>query len=119
MHNPFAKPHTSEEWVLSSVCWTLLCLAAWIALTWSIIGADLSYDNKKYELTLLFCCFIVPYVAAWVNAAPPECAFGSRDLFAQTCAILWTIALFIVLMGWLLVALFILALSGPPTSWGF
>ncbi len=29
MNNPFSKPYTTEEWLLSSVCWTVSCFGGW------------------------------------------------------------------------------------------
>jgi hypothetical protein len=114
-HNPFAKPHTPEEWLLSSVCWTFLCIACWAALTWPFLLTTFPYEYLKYEPTLLFLGFIVPYALAWKKASPPKLAFESRFVLVA----LWTVALFVLLMGWLLIALFLIALSGPSTGLGF
>jgi len=32
MRNPFSKPHTPEEWLLSSVCWAVLSIGSWVLL---------------------------------------------------------------------------------------
>jgi hypothetical protein len=29
MSSPFARPHTTSEWLRSSICWTVSCLGAW------------------------------------------------------------------------------------------
>lgn len=97
----------------------MACLAGWVALTWPFLQAPLPYEYKKYEPTLLFIAFVGPYVLAWMKATPPGLAFESRFVFVNLCVILWTLALFVVLMGWLLAALFILAFSGPSTGLGF
>ncbi|MBD2724246.1 hypothetical protein [Hymenobacter armeniacus] len=118
-HNPFAKPLTPEEWLLSSVCWTFLCIAGWAVLTWPFLLASLPYEYRTYEPTLLFLGFIGPYTLAWIKATPPKLAFESRFVLVEVCVALWTVTLFIVLMGWLLIALFLMALSGPSTGFGF
>jgi hypothetical protein len=46
MRNPFAKPHTPGQWLLSSVCWTASCISLW----WIIIERVSSLKTYSPEI---------------------------------------------------------------------
>ena len=120
MHNPFAKPHTSEQWLLSSAVWIVACLTIWVMLTYPLVfEPTLPYEYKKHEGTLLFISFIFPYAFGWKKASPMAEAFESRFALVNALLAMWMLVLYVVLMAWLCIELFLLAFSGPSQGGGW
>ena len=36
MRSPFAKPRTTEQWLLGSICWAVACLGGWWAIAYAL-----------------------------------------------------------------------------------
>ncbi|MBF9219901.1 hypothetical protein [Hymenobacter ruricola] len=53
MQNPFAKPHTLEQWLASSLCWTLACVGGWLGLA-TLFERHLSSENADFFILSSF-----------------------------------------------------------------
>jgi hypothetical protein len=120
MSSPFARPHTTGEWLRSSICWTVSCL-----------GALYFYEVLIYELlgnvlggfaTAFLCLFtIAAHILIWKRAVAGGRAIIRHDeqhhafSWTRLAANLWLVALTLfqlacllwplILIGWVLISL--------------
>ncbi|MVN78759.1 hypothetical protein GO988_20695 [Hymenobacter sp. HMF4947] len=62
MNNPFAKPGTVQEWLLSSTCWAASCLGCW----WGGIYIFSQWAGEEsVELLFLLFGFLAAHLLIW------------------------------------------------------
>jgi hypothetical protein len=118
MKNPFLKPHTVSEWLLSSVCWTTACLIPWW-ITWMVLDNVLPKSWSSFVLVSMPLSFCVVHGLIWWRAVAGGNALIRYDeeylAFSLTrlVARLWFMALgafqVICLVGLLVAGLLLLA----------
>lgn len=122
MNNPFHKPHTVSEWLLSSVCWTGACLGTWW-LACLLLDNVLSKILGGVALIGIPVSFCVAHLLIWRHAVAGGRAIIRYDeehhdfSWPRLAANLWLLLLTLfqvtcllgplLLIGWLL-------LSGTP-----
>ena len=114
MRNPFAKPHTPGQWLLGSVCWVAICLLSWAGLTYCI--ADLSYEYRTLQPTLLLLSFVPIYGLVWKKGVLSPILTEAILSVVNFFIVLWISVLITAQVAWPFFELFLLAFSGPPTS---
>jgi hypothetical protein len=62
MQNPFLKPHTVPQWLLSSICWVGTCLGGFLLCS---KGAFSLHSNENFILSLVFGSAIIVCVLMW------------------------------------------------------
>jgi hypothetical protein len=67
MKNPFRKPQTVSEWLLSSVCWTAACLIPWW-ITWMVLDNVLPKNWNSFVLVGMPLSFCVAHSLIWWRA---------------------------------------------------
>ena len=123
MTNPFAKPHTTSEWLVSSLCWTAACLVPWW-LTWIVLDNTLPKDDNKLIVNGMSLSFCVAHVLIWWRAVVGGNALIRYDeeylpfSLTRLAARLWYTALVVgqavVLAGLLVAGLVLLIDSQTP-----
>jgi hypothetical protein len=126
MNNPFSKPHTVSEWLLSSVCWTAACLIPWW-ITWMVLDNVLPKSLGSLVLVGMPLSFCVAHGLIWWRAVVGGNALIRYDehylpfSLTRLAARLWYTALVIVqmlsLVGLLFAALLLL-IDSPSASPG-
>jgi hypothetical protein len=67
MTNPFAKPHTTGGWLVSSLCWTAACLLPWW-ITWMVLDNVLPKGSNKLIFIGMPLSFCVAHALIWWRA---------------------------------------------------
>jgi hypothetical protein len=126
MTNPFSKPHTTSEWLVSSLCWTAACLIPWW-LTWMVLDNVLPKSWNRLVLIGMPLSFCVAHGLIWWRAVVGGNALIRYDeqylpfSLTRLAARLWYTALVIgqmlALVGLLVAALLVL-IDSPHASSG-
>jgi hypothetical protein len=106
MHNPFAKPHTPGQWLLSSVCWTLSCVGGWMAISNMVLEAP--YNQKTPSGPLFFISFAIVYATMWWKAVLGLKAVTKGASLFEMFAFVWQMVLCAFQIIWLIGMLLIL-----------
>lgn len=109
MRNPFAKPYTPGQWLLGSVCWTVVCVGSWVLVSnWTL---EVPYNQKTPDEPAIFLSFIVAYSFIWWKALPGLRATETESSELQMLAFLWQVVLIAFQMIWL--GLMLLLVAAP------
>ena len=123
MTNPFAKPHTTGEWLVSSLCWTAACLLPWW-ITWMVLDNVLPKGSNKFIFIGMPLSFCVAHALIWWRAVAGGNALIHHDeqyrpfSLTRLAARLWFMALVagqaVVLAGLLAAGVLLLIDSQMP-----
>jgi hypothetical protein len=80
MRNPFVKPQTTEQWLSSSVCWTVGSITLWWLITYIVtiskIRSAESIDLLSFITYMPICLLVwwkgVAHGVEWVQIVPPN-----------------------------------------------
>ncbi len=114
MYNPFTKPHTPEQWLLSSVCWVATCLLSWASVVYC--SKDMPYEYRPLQPLFLLVGFAPTYFLVWKKAVLSPVLTVARFSTINYAVVVWLIMLITMQILWALLELFLLAFSGgmPP-----
>lgn len=129
--NPFLKPRTVSEWLLSSVCWTGACLGTWW-LAWLLFDNVLSKILGGVALIGMPVSFCVAHSLIWRRAVAGGRAIIRHDeehhdfTWLRLAANLWLVVLTVfqlacllgpvILIAWLVLSSTPDAPTAPATS---
>ena len=123
MTNPFSKPHTTSEWLVSSLCWTAACLIPWW-ITWMVLDNVLPKSWNQLVLIGMPVTFCVAHALIWWRAVVGGNALIRYDeqylpfSLTRLAARLWFTALVVgqalVLAGLLFAGMLLLVDSQTP-----
>ncbi|QKG55652.1 hypothetical protein GKZ68_02770 [Hymenobacter sp. BRD128] len=110
MRNPFSQPHTPAQWLLSSVCWTTVCLLSWASVAY--YSEKLSAEHQPLKLLLLAVSFAPAYSVVWKKAvvSPVLAVAGFSPI--NWVVVAWLIMLITTQIIWALLELVMLAFAG-------
>jgi hypothetical protein len=106
MHNPFAKPETPGQWLLSSVLWAVGCCGIWLAI--SAIVLEAPYNQKTPSGPVFFISFAAAYSMIWWKAIPGLKAVETGASLLEMFAFIWQIVLIAFQLIWLIIMLVLL-----------
>ena len=66
VQNPFQKPQSLPQWLLSSVCWTFACLGGLAFISTVLLKIPGEYTNLRF--TICLCGALVAHVLIWWKA---------------------------------------------------
>lgn len=123
MHNPFAKPHTLEQWLPSSACWLITCATGWYACS-ALFRTWTGVPNGAMVALPLFSSFVVGHLLIWKKVIATGKALLDAEGFSALVVVLlshlWMLLLLLFqVSGLLLVPLICLLTSFPTGSKGF
>lgn len=99
MRNSFAKPETTPQWLLGSVCWTVACVGGWLLLGKWVL--DVPYNEKTPDEPLLFVGFVVASGLLWWKAIPGLAATKTTNSWLEILAFCWLCCLVLFQLIWL------------------
>ena len=77
MHNPFAKPHTLEQWLIGSLCWTLACMGGWVGMASGLFQLHLP---GNYAQLVVMSTFWWMHLLVWFRAIASGVGFFRATL---------------------------------------
>jgi hypothetical protein len=109
MHNPFANPYTPGQWLLSSVCWTVVCVGGWLAFNYTqgFLLQELGVPTGL-DFVLAFVSFFLAQVMLWRHAVRGFKPEAHTPLKLKVFALLWRVGVFVFQLLWLGVGLLLL-----------
>lgn len=126
MHNPFLKPYTVPQWLLSSICWVGSCLGGFLACS----GGTVALISNEYAmLFVVFGGAIAVCVLMWRQVISTGWGIIRQNSgetatvkLVDNLAVVWLALLFagfIISVGLIAFGLLMcLALAGEPQSQG-
>ena len=126
MQNPFLKPYTVPQWLLSSMCWVGICLGGFLACSRGTVAL---ISNEYAMLFVVFGGAIAVCVLMWRQVISTGWGIIRQDSgetatvkLVDNLAVVWLALLFvgfIISVGLIVFRLLMcLALAGEPQSQG-
>lgn len=117
MRNPFAKAHSPGQWLLGSLCWTMVCLISWLAIGAAVL--EKPYDQKTPDEPWFFVSFAVMHGLLWWRAVPGLRATETDASSLEMLAFVWLVGLIAFQLISLAVMLLTLAsvIFYEPVNW--
>lgn len=95
MRNPFAQPRTTGQWLLGSVCWTVVCVGGWLLADHLLVQGYPVADDK---LNLALGCFGLAHVLIWWRVVAKVKYVAANSIAADllvVLAFLWWLVLLV------------------------